>query len=440
MSATTKIEEVEKEEVKNDMDKVDNNKLAALKAKKANMEKEMAAKLVVKKERSIRFGVLGTGAGGSRLAESFYKLGYDSVVCNTASVDLKSINIPDTNKLLLDFSIGGASRDLQIGLDAAEANRDKLVELVNSKLGDSQANILCTSLGGGSGSGSVPTLVSVLAEQGKPIVVIAVLPADYEDAVTKSNSLETLARLSGMAQAKQIQNLIVVDNARIEAIYHGVSQLDFFPTANNAIVAPLDAFNTLSSVSAARALDAMEFAKIMFDGEGLTIYGELEVENFDEDTAIAEAIMSNLDSNLLASGFDLKQAKYIGLIIAGNENVNKKITNTAVSYALSMATDSTNAHATFSGVYVVDEPRDIVKVYFVFSGLGLPDSRVQSLKKDVEANQKVIKAKEEVRSLNLTLDTGKNESVSAAQDIRSKIAAKNSSFGKFVSSSKDRRS
>ena len=64
----------------------------------------MAAKLVVKKERSIRFGVLGTGAGGSRLAESFYKLGYDSVVCNTASVDLKSINIPDTNKLLLDFS------------------------------------------------------------------------------------------------------------------------------------------------------------------------------------------------------------------------------------------------------------------------------------------------------------------------------------------------
>ena len=69
----------------------------------------MAAKIVSGKERSLVLGVLGSGQAGSRLAEAFYKLGYDSVAVNTAMQDLKFIDIPDSNKLLLEYGLGGAA-------------------------------------------------------------------------------------------------------------------------------------------------------------------------------------------------------------------------------------------------------------------------------------------------------------------------------------------
>jgi len=51
----------------------------------------------------------------------------------------------------------------------------------------------------------------------------------------------------------------------------------------------------------------------------------------------------------------------------------------------------------------------------------------------------VVKGKDENRNLSLQLDTGTNETVSAAQKIKEKIAAKSSSFGKLVSGVVDRR-
>ena len=93
MSATSVTEETKPEEVVDDVSNVEVKKentvdpavLAALKAKSQakQVESKMAAKIVSRKERSIVLGVLGSGQAGSRLAEAFYKLGYDAVAINT---------------------------------------------------------------------------------------------------------------------------------------------------------------------------------------------------------------------------------------------------------------------------------------------------------------------------------------------------------------------
>ena len=75
----------------------------------------------------------------------------------------------------------------------------------------------------------------------------------------------------------------------------------------------------------------------------------------------------------------------------------------------------------------------------MFSGLGLPDDRVEALKKNIKELQGKVKDKDEARNMTLQLDTGKNEAVSNAQKIKDKIAAKNSVFGKFVNGVADRR-
>jgi len=451
MPATSVTEEENKENVVDDVsqaevkpgDAVDASKLAALKAKSQAKQQEtkMAAKIVSRKERSLALGVLGSGQAGSRLAEAFYNMGYDAVAINTAMQDLKFINIPDSNKLLLEYGLGGAAKEIEIGKAAAESHRGEVLQLVNDKLANAQVNVLCLSLGGGSGAGSCETLVDVLSSSGKPLVVITILPMDTEDAQTKANALETLSKLAKATQTKKVNNLIVVDNAKIEAIYHNISQVDFYGVANKAIVEPIDVFNTLSSMpSSVKGLDPMEWGKLFTDGEGLTVYGELTVENFSEDTAIAEAVVNNLNGNLLAGGFDLKQSRYVGVIIAANKEVWAKIPSSSITYAMAMVNDQCGTpKGVFKGIYTVESPEPVVKVYSMFAGLGLPDSRVTQLKKDAQELLQNVKGKDEARNLNLQLDTGTNETVSAAQKIKEKIAQKSSAFGKLVGGVVDRR-
>jgi cell division GTPase FtsZ len=451
MSATSVTQETDQENLVDDVSKVEvkNNDvpdpaiLAALKAKSQAKQQEgkMAAKIVSKKERSLNLGIVGSGQAGSRLAETFYKLGYDSVVVNTAMQDLKFIDIPDSNKLLLEYGLGGAAKETEIGRAAAESHRGEILQLVNEKLSGSQVNVLCLSLGGGSGAGSCETMVDLLTSLGKPLIVMTVLPMDTEDAQTKSNALETLSKLSKLTQSKKVNNLIVVDNAKIEAIYQDVGQMDFYGIANKAIVDPIDIFNTLSSMpSPTKPLDPMEFSKIFLDGEGLTVYGEFSIDNYVEDTAIAEAVINNLSNNLLAGGFDLKQSKYVGYIIVANKEVWSKIPSSSIDYANSMINDLCGTpKGVFKGAYIVDSPENIVKVYSMFSGLGLPSSRVEQLKNDTKELQARVKGKDDTRNLTLQLDTGTNEIVSAAQKVKDKIATKSSTFGKFVTGVVDRR-
>lgn len=451
MGATTITEQTQSEAIIDDVsqtevikeESVNLDKLAALKAKSQAKQKEekMASKIVQKKERSLTLGILGSGQAGSRIAEAFYKLGYDAVVVNTAMQDLKFIDIPDSNKLLLEYGVGGASKELSIGAAAAEAHREVISQLVHEKLGNVQVNVLCLSLGGGSGAGSCEVLVDLLSEMSKPLVVMTVLPMDTEDAQTKSNALVTLAKLASYAQNKKIANLMVVDNAKIESIYQDVNQMDFYSTANKAIVNTLDVFNTLSAMpSSTKALDPMEFSKLLIDGEGLTVYGEFTVENYAEDTAIAEAVINNLSNNLLAEGFDLKQSKYVGFMVAANKEVWSKIPAVSINYASSMVNDLCGSpNGVFKGIYVIDSPNNVVTVYSMFSGVGLPESRVTQLKNETKELQEKVKNKDEGRKLTLNIDTGANETVTAAQKIKNQIAAKNSTFGKFVGGTVDKR-
>ena len=453
MSATSINEEDTPETVIDDLsnqtiklqaqEELDLSKLEALKAKSQakQQESKMAAKIVSTKDRSLALGILGSGQAGSRIAEAFYKLGYPACAVNTALQDLKYIDVPDSNKLLLEYGLGGAAKEMEIGKAAAEAHRGEILQLVNDKLVSAQVHLLCLSLGGGSGAGSCETLVDLLSETGKPLVVITVLPMDTEDAQTKSNALETLAKLAKLTQSKKVSNLIVVDNAKIEAIYHNVSQVEFYNIANKAIVDTIDVFNTLSSMpSSSKSLDPMEWAKLFVDGEGLTVYGEFSVDNYEEDTAIAEAIINNLNGNLLASGFDLKQSRYVGFMIAANKNVWSKIPASSINYASSMINDLCGTpRGIFKGIYTTDEATDTVKVYSMFSGLGLPASRVDQLKAETKDLQSKVRNKEDSRKLTLELDTGVSETISAAQKVKEKIAQKSSTFGKFVGGVVDRR-
>ncbi len=449
MGTESKTEVLQREEIVNDINdkpQVDEEKLAKLKARAAQKRAEeeaaqaapqedevMPPRIVEERKRSLRFGVIGSGQAGSRLAEQFNALGYPAVVMNTAPQDLEDIKVPEQNKLLLDFGLGGAAKDLSIGHDAADAYRAAINQLVQTKLSDAQVFVFCTSLGGGSGAGSVEVIVDILSQIGKPVVVLTVLPKASEDAQLKHNAWQTLHKFTKMFNDGKIDNIITVDNAKIESLYSDVGPFNFFKVSNKAIVQPIDVFNTMSrrKDEGLKVLDSTEFGKLFIDGKGFTVYGEMSVENYEDEMAIATAIVESLKGNLLASGFDIRQARYAGFMLVAPESVWNKIPSSSLDFAQHMISDACDSPlAVFHGIYREETGEDCIKVYSMFSGLGLPDERIDQLKAEAQAKMANAQRKDEDRKLNMKVDIG-DETINKVDEIKKKIQQKASSFNKL---------
>ncbi len=448
----SKIEPIEKEHIINDIVEkplVDEEKLAALKAlaakkreEETTQEESVPPRIVQEKTRSIRFGILGTGAAGSRLSAEFFALGYPAVAINTAPQDLENIKLPPQNKLLLDFGLGGAAKDLSIGEAAADAYRQAINQLVQRFLGDVQIFILCSSLGGGSGAGSLNVVIDILSRLGKPIIVLCVLPKASEDAQLKHNSWQTLSKLTKLFGEGKINNIITVDNAKIESLYSEVNPFNFFGVSNKAIVEPLDVFNTMSRRydEGVKVLDSTEFGKLLTDGNGFTVYGEMRVNNYEDEMAIATAIVESLKNNLLASGFNIRQARYAGFMLIASEKVWNKIPSSSLDFAQHMINDVCDSPlAVFHGIYRDDIGEDCIKVYSMFSGLGLPEERVDQLKAEAQQKMSVALRKDDERKMTMKVDVGE-ESVNKVEEIKKKIQQKASAFSQLHSGAvQDRR-
>ena len=393
---------------------------------------KMALTLVSEKDRSLNIGFVGVGQAGARIVEQFHKFGYNVGALNTALQDLKFIQVPERKKMYLEYGLGGAGKDLSIGTGAVEQHKEAIRAFLEAEVvSDNDMLFLAISGGGGTGAGSVEPMINLLGSFGRPVGVIFILPMDSDDAASKKNSLTTLARLAKMAATDVINTLIVVDNAKIEAIYGGLSQTEFWKTANQAIVEPFHLFNSLTSQpSAFTSLDPTDFGRIISCGD-CSLYGMIEVENYTEETALAEAAMASLENGMLASGFDLKQAKVGGVLVVGKKEVLEKIPANNVNYMFHIISEKTDNAAIYKGIYSMNSDKDSVKVYSWFAGLGLPVDRVNVLKQESVLQAAKAEEKEKNRSSAMSLDVGE-KTTTAAQEIHNKIKAKNSAFNKLT--------
>jgi cell division GTPase FtsZ len=415
-----------------DSDGVDSDVLEKLKAKMQQKKgEESMPEVVNKRSVSIELAVIGVGQAGSRIAEVFHKKGYDAVAVNTSAQDLEFIDMSPGQKLLLEGSLGGTGKDLDLGREIFSENTHLMSPLFSKVMDGNHMVYLAISGGGGTGSSSVETLVPMLFETGTPVGVIYVLPKATEDAQSKKNSIETLSRLARLTADNVVSNLIVVDNARIEQIYADLSQSKFWSTANNAIVEPFHIFNTLTAQpSNFTSLDPSDFGRIISCGDCST-YGVMEVESYMEETALAEAVIDSLGSNMLAEGFDLTQTRAGGVIITGSKEVLDKLPSININYCFHMISEQTKGASIFQGVYSVESDSDSIKIYSWFAGLGLPRDRIDNLKKESQHQAAIASEKEKNRDVAMTLDLGEDKVNTVSEEINRKIRKKKSSFNKL---------
>jgi uncharacterized protein (DUF342 family) len=121
-------------------------------------------------------------------------------------------------------------------------------------------------------------------------------------------------------------------------------------------------------------------------------------------------------------------------MVCANAATWKKIPAVAVNYANSLLSEQAGSPlGTFRGTYVVSEMEDdVVKVYSMFSGLGLPEQRVSELKKEAAALQASVKAKDAQRNLTIDVNPDKSDTQTEIEKIKAKVATNKSPFGQFL--------
>lgn len=149
-------------------------------------------------DEALTIKVIGIGGAGTNAVESL-KLDdpdwSDNVrlaALNTDAQALAQSKIPE--KLVIGRSVTrglGAGGEVEIGKEAAEADRDAIAGLI----GDVDLIILVTGLGGGTGSAAVSVVAQVAAKTRALVLAFATLPFSFEGSRRKHIAEESIGEL-----------------------------------------------------------------------------------------------------------------------------------------------------------------------------------------------------------------------------------------------------
>lgn len=333
----------------------------------------------------FKFAIVGSGQGGSRLAASFYKLGYRRVcVINTAEQDLKDIPLPESNKLCIGS--GGAGKDPTVARKLIKERKEDVLDFMRRCFGtDFDRIIVCAGAGGGTGAGTVVDLVDVAADlshsaglQDKSVGVIVALPKASEGQRPSLNAHNVLNDLCDLAEKKYITPLIILDNEKIGALYPKLAVDPFWDTANTSITSLFHLFNTICvQNSRYSTFDRNDLLSVF--NSGLITFGATPVPKWDDATDISYAVRNNLKRNILSGGVDLATGNVAGAVIIGGASIMASIPQLSLDHAFDQLTRTLRQGSTVHrGIYRGN--KENLVVYTVIGGLGRPVMRLHQLR------------------------------------------------------------
>ena len=319
-------------------------------------------------EGAYKFAIIGVGQGGSRIAETFWNLGYRRVcVINTAKQDLKFINIPEDRKLLLDH--GGAGKNPEAAEKIFEENAEEICDFFHGKLGSEYDRVLvCAGAGGGTGAGGAPVVFKIVKDNTNATVgFISALPTKAEGNQVAKNTNLTMQKIVEYAKDGVLSPLIVLNNEKIKELYPGLSINKFWTTANSSVCSLFHLFNKISSQdSSYTTFDKADLDSVL--NSGIITFGATPIKTEQaNDTDISKAIRNNLKKNILA-GADISTGNIAACVMVVNNKLMDEVPQEALEHGFEqlnrlLVKDNT----VHRGIYTSNKPG--IAVYTVIGGL-----------------------------------------------------------------------
>lgn len=342
---------------------------------------------------AVKYAFIGVGQGGSRIAKSFYDLGYKkTIVLNTSKHDLALMEMPETQKFFMDIGEEGAGKVMERGKTAVETYKQEIFDLIRRLFGKVDQVFVCAGAGGGTGSGGILPLLGVAEKYLKyegydnpseRLGAIVTLPTNGEAAspTVASNAFKTVSEVGLLAEAKKISPLIIVDNNKIVKMYKNLTPAKYWSTINGTVSNLFNIFNYLSSQpSAYTSFDTTDYLSLVRSG-GCMIFGIAKISDYKSESDLSQAMKNVLHKTLLAEGFDLGTAKTAASIVVAGRKIMESEAGLMdkINYAFDCMSNMCPGATVHRGIY--EDARDSVRIYTIISGLKLPKQRLSKLNK-----------------------------------------------------------
>ena len=335
-------------------------------------------------EAAYKFAIVGVGQGGSRLAETFWKLGYRRVaVINTAPQDLKSIKVPVANKLLIGGH--GAGKDRKLAEGIFKENREDILDFLKRTFkGGFNRALVCIGAGGGTGAGGGPVVIDIVhdlcqtygienADTDALVGAVVALPTRAEGSKVRSNAKKTAEVLIDFSQKGTLSPLIILDNERIKQIYPKLSVNQFWGTANTSICSLFHLFNKIACQdSQYTAFDSADLDTVF--SSGIISFGAVPVSRKGEaveETDISYAVRDNLKKNILAN-IEVSTGNVAACVVIGDRKTLDNTAQESLEHGFEQLSrllgDGSTVHR---GIYHTQKKGLVV--YTIIGGIKAPD-------------------------------------------------------------------
>lgn len=338
------------------------------------------------KASAFKFAFIGSGQGGSRLAYTFWQLGYRRVgAINTAPQDLHALPLPEANKLC--FGSGGAGKNPAAAAEVFAERKEDVLDFMRTVFGPVFDRIIvCAGAGGGTGAGTVTRLVECAAQlqeackcPSKQVGVVLALPKISEGKKVNANAYWVLKDLADLVKQGAVSPLIVLDNERISSLYPGLAVNPFWNKANTSVCTLFDLFNTICVQNSSHTTFDPTDLKTILDS-GLIVFGAMPVPKWQEPAALSSAMRDNLRRNILSGGVNLSTGSVAGAIIVAASSILETLPLEHLDQAFDQLTRLLRPGSTVHrGIY--SGSKDMLAIYTAIGGLAAPDEKLSELKK-----------------------------------------------------------
>lgn len=245
--------------------------------------------------------VYGAGGAGCNMVNWLYKKGVKGAKILAVNTDQQHLNITQADeKFLIGASLTrglGCGGFPQKGKEAAEENMNQIKESLKS----TDMVFLCAGMGGGTGTGSAPTIAKVAKDSGSIVIGTVTMPFKIERArIDKAEA--------GLSELRKVcDTVIVIDNNRLVNIAGNLPVQQAFAVANELISTMIRGIVETISVPSLVNLDYADVKAIMSDG-GVAAIG---VGSSDTTDRSSEAVKGALSNPLLEINYEGAQGALI---------------------------------------------------------------------------------------------------------------------------------
>jgi len=263
-----------------------------------------------------RIKVIGVGGGGGNALNTMISKGIYGVEFIAANTDLQALSqsqAPRKLQLGMDITRGlGAGANPQIGREAAEAERARILEFMQ----DTDMVFITAGMGGGTGTGAAPVIAEAARESGVLTVAVVTKPFQFEGKRRMQQAEEGVDALR-----KYVDTLITIPNHKLlDAVGKNATMLEAFYAADMVLFQAVKGISDLITHTGYINMDFADVKAIMSAGASNNTIAMMGSGRASGDARASRAVSRAISSPLLED-VDISGASGILINVTGDKNM-----------------------------------------------------------------------------------------------------------------------